>query len=203
MTTIDGRKVKTIHAYKEIFDYFNSEVPKVTDRVIINATEGGAGILGAKVMTLQEVANQYFIDKVEIPEINIYKEVDKSKILSDLYLIKKDVIEIRKFLPFFRKYIDSLIDNKVDYEIIVDEVDAFVERIREKKAEKYLDTFISWIWYLLPMSLDSSDKIGALDLLEESFSRFLGLLEKQIEALIGLGVSVDVNNQTDAKEEIK
>jgi hypothetical protein len=201
METIDGRKVRTIHAYKEIFDYFNSNIPKQKDRTVINATEGGAGLLGAKVMTLQETADQYFIDKVEIPEIKIFKEVDKNKILEDLNLIKTDVIKLKDFSEMFRKYIDSLIENKIDEEFIKVEIDEFFDRLRDKKGSKCIDSFCSWIWYLLPMT-ELEEKMNSFDLLDNSFNNIMNLLNKQIEILEDkLGIRKELKEEENGDED--
>lgn len=54
-----GGKILSRVDFKHYIDWYNLRIPELTDRKIINATEGGAKLHGAIQMTLQEVVDQY------------------------------------------------------------------------------------------------------------------------------------------------
>lgn len=55
----NGDKVMTRGDYKTYIDWYNLQIPKLEDRTIINATEGGAKLNGAVQMSLQEAVDTY------------------------------------------------------------------------------------------------------------------------------------------------
>lgn len=54
-----GGQVRTVPVFAATLDYFQSRLKLIKDRIIINATEGGAYMQGATHMPLQEVAERY------------------------------------------------------------------------------------------------------------------------------------------------
>lgn len=56
---IDGKQVKSRHDWIIYRDWFESAIKEVPEIDVIDATEGGALIHGARIMTLREVINSY------------------------------------------------------------------------------------------------------------------------------------------------
>ncbi len=65
----DGNKVMTRGDYKTYIDWYNLRIPELSDRTIINATEGGAKLNGAVQMTLQEAVDTYCRNTYDIAAI--------------------------------------------------------------------------------------------------------------------------------------
>ena len=103
--SIDGRKMMTYTTYKEVWNYFNILVPKIQGRDIVNATENGLGVKGAKVMTLREAAEQYFIEDKPILEIS-NSNVKKAELFEELKVIKFNLENLVKYIGFYKKYIN-------------------------------------------------------------------------------------------------
>lgn len=76
-----------------------------------------------------------------------------------------------------------LVENEVDFEYIKIEIDQFLDRLRDKKCEKHVDMYLSWLWYLMPNAQEESDNLAALDIVEDVFKQFLVVIEKQIGIL--------------------
>lgn len=75
-----GDKVMTRGDFKHYIDWYNLQIPELNDRLIINATEGGAKLNGAVQMSLQEAVNKYCITEYDISAImNQVPKVWKTK----------------------------------------------------------------------------------------------------------------------------
>ena len=59
----DGNLIETGFDYEIYLHWFENAIAKWTDGEVINATEGGARVKGATVMTLQQVIDRYLKDK--------------------------------------------------------------------------------------------------------------------------------------------
>ena len=55
----NGGRILSRIDFKHYIDWYNLKIPELTDRLIINATEGGAKLKGAVQMTLNDVVNNY------------------------------------------------------------------------------------------------------------------------------------------------
>ncbi len=55
----NGGQILSRIDFKHYIDWYNLKIPELTDRLIINATEGGAKLKGAVQMTLNDVVNNY------------------------------------------------------------------------------------------------------------------------------------------------
>lgn len=64
-----GDKVMTRGDYKTYIDWYNLRIPQLEDRVIINATEGGAKLKGAIQMPLQEAVDTYCQTEYDVAAI--------------------------------------------------------------------------------------------------------------------------------------
>jgi hypothetical protein len=184
--SIDGKKMYTYATYREVWNYFNTLVPKIKDRKIYNCTGDGLGIKGALVDTLENVANEYFKEDIVIPEVTGNK-IDKNKLLVELDKIKEDIQDLIKYIGLYRKYIDSLIESGIKFDFIEKEVNEFFTNLLMKNGMSYIEIFIGWVWYLLPISSTLEDKTNALNLTEERLIELLQLIEVNIKD-IGDGV---------------
>jgi hypothetical protein len=180
--SIDGKKMYTYATYREVWNYFNTIVPKIKDRLIINATEGGLGISGAQVMDLKDVAGKYFKEEVVLPKLS-ESNIDKSKIFNELKIVKENVTELVKYIGLYNKYVDSLIESEIKFEFIESEVNEFFTRLLEKKGVSYVNIYIFWIWYLLPISSTQIDKTNALSLTEDILIELLRLVDENIKEI--------------------
>jgi hypothetical protein len=184
--SIDGKKMFTYTTYREVWNYFNIIVPKIKDRTIINATQGGLGIKNALVMDLKNVAEQYFKEEVMLPELS-GSNIDKSKILEELNILKDNLGDLIKYIGFYKKYINELIESGLKFEFIETEVNEFFTNLIMKKGIQYLEIYLNWIWYLLPISNTEVDKTNAISLTEDILVELLRLVEENIVE-IGDGV---------------
>ena len=67
---IDGKPVKSRHDWVIYLDWFEEAIQDMKDKIeVIDATEGGAMIHGSRLMTLNEVIEQYCQKEVDIAEI--------------------------------------------------------------------------------------------------------------------------------------
>jgi hypothetical protein len=72
----DGGEILTDRSFYQFLNFFKLWIEKYSDREYINATEGGAYIQGTKLMTLQEVLDQYCQKPFNVQEI--IKEVQET-----------------------------------------------------------------------------------------------------------------------------
>lgn len=64
-----GEKVLTRGDFKHYIDWYNLRIPELSDRKIINATEGGAKLKGAIQMPLREAVDKYCIQTCQLEEV--------------------------------------------------------------------------------------------------------------------------------------
>lgn len=102
----NGNLIETGFDYEVYLRWFENAIAKWSNGEVINATEGGARVKGATVMTLQEVINKYISSK----EITDYEELIRSMspVLDDAnYEKAKEIINDK------RQMIDELLQ-KID-----------------------------------------------------------------------------------------
>jgi hypothetical protein len=177
--SIDGKKMYTYTTYREVWNYFNTIVPRIKDRKIYNCTEGGLGIRSAIHSPLEEILGQYSKEEIMLSELN-GSNIDKSKILDELNVIKDNVAELVKYIGLYKKYVDSLIESGIKFEFIETEVNEFFTNLLTKKGMNYCEIYVGWIWYLLIISNTEIDKTNALNLTEEILVELLRLVDENI-----------------------
>lgn len=64
-----GEKILTRGDFKHYIDWYNIRIPELSDRKIINATEGGAKLKGAIQMPLREAVDKYCIQPCQLEEV--------------------------------------------------------------------------------------------------------------------------------------
>jgi hypothetical protein len=188
--SIDGKKMFTYATYREVWNYLNTIVPKIKDRAIYNCSEGGLGIKGAIHQSLREVAEQLFKEKVILSELS-NSNISKSKVLEELNILKENLGDLIKYIGFYKKYINELIESGIKFEFIETEVNEFFTNLIMKKGIQYLEIYLNWIWYLLPISNTEVDKTNAINLTEDILIELLRLVEVNMDEIgkeIGDGI---------------
>ena len=107
----EGNIIETGFDYEVYLRWFENEIAKWTDGEVINATEGGARVKGATVMTLQEVIDRYISSR----EITDYEGLIRSMppvLDDDNYEKAKEIINDKK------QMLDELLQ-KVDDGIVI------------------------------------------------------------------------------------
>ena len=183
--SVDGRKVKSCLAYKEVFDYFNVLVPSIKDRKIINATEGGAGIHGAEVLTLAETAQKYMNQPLTMPGFHphTFNRLKYRKRLS------KTVSELNNILTRVRGYvkkISPLIEaaqagDVESQNVLVGKVDKWMDGIRIMPSYVLTETFTLWVWNWATTSPNWQDRLVLLGNLEAVLVKLVNLIKKAAE----------------------
>jgi hypothetical protein len=149
---IHGNKVKSSLGFKEVFDYFNSVVPNLTCHVI-NATEGGAGVKCADVMTLVDVSGM-LTDNVDIVDVNGMHEVN-----IDHKVMMNNIDNILMRLKGFKKR------NKGN---IVE----WIAKLGNEPIYQYVKKYMDWIIW----EVDDNEKI--LSELEKTLKKLRGLVNQ-------------------------
>jgi hypothetical protein len=180
--SVDGKKLKTYATYREVWNYFNTIVPKIKDREIINSTEGGAGIKNAKVMTLREAMEKYCHDDIAIPEIK-NNNINKENLVEEMKVLNFDLEKFIKYIGYYKKYINELIENDMDFSFIEMEVNQYFENIKALPGYSYLSIYLDWIFFLLVISNTIEDKTNALSLTEDTLIELLKLVNENIEEI--------------------
>ena len=111
----DGNLIETGFDYEIYLHWFENEIEKWTDGEVINATEGGARVKGATVMTLQQVIDRYLKDKNMVDYETLMKNMPP--MLDDMQYekAKKLIIEkAKKIEELLQKIEDGIvIQNKL------------------------------------------------------------------------------------------
>ncbi|WMJ90226.1 motility associated factor glycosyltransferase family protein [Anaerocolumna sp. MB42-C2] len=97
----DGNPIKTRHDWYIYLKWFENSIELVPDIDVINATEGGAKIKGAKVMTLSDVIDQY-----------CNKEVNCKDIVNSIEptLSEDNLVQVKSILENSRNDLDKIIN---------------------------------------------------------------------------------------------
>lgn len=103
-----GGKVVTRGDYKTYIDWYNLQIPKLENCVVINATEGGAMLKGAIQMPLQEAIDTYCKNEYDVAAIleQIPKVWAAKEEKQELYEELKQKYQF--FKGFFRRVKDGL-----------------------------------------------------------------------------------------------
>lgn len=95
---IDGNPIETRQDWYNYLVWFQDAVKELTDINVVDATEGGAKIIGTKILTLKEAIATYCINDVDCKSI-----IDNKKPT----LNEKDLINVRKMI---HEAVDNLED---------------------------------------------------------------------------------------------
>jgi hypothetical protein len=179
---LDGKIYKTLSAYKEVSDYFNLYVPNLVakGKNIINCSDG-VGIKDATHILFQEVIDKYLKEDVYLPDIKRNKIIDKAKILSKMCLIKNEIDYLLKYLDVYKKYVDNLIESKIEYKFIENDINQFIDNIKDKSmAYNYCSGVLNWLWFLMISTSQIEEKQKGLIFVGNMLNKLLGLIDEQI-----------------------
>lgn len=103
-----GGSVETLSDYKLYLEYYEAAIPKYPDRMIINATEGGAKIHGAIQMPLEKAIQEHCKCPYDFAEIynsipDIWKDTQEKR---QLY---QDLKEHRSYMQGLKDHVDKAV----------------------------------------------------------------------------------------------
>lgn len=133
---IDGQPVKSRYDWIIYRDWFQDAIRDVKDRIqVIDATEGGAKIQGAEIMTLQQVIDAYCTQTVNIQEIlesqpSMFNEEEYTRLRPQLQRYPQDMANLQESARQAKMSCDKLIKllrKKADDKQIV----RYVKKLRE------------------------------------------------------------------------
>jgi hypothetical protein len=195
ITDIWGNIRLTDWAYKEVWDFFCSFVPQIREhdpnRIIINATEGGAGIKGADHCKLSEVDFVGYGAELKsfVPELaaNMVKaqeaqgdRVDVRRVASKINDVYKSagklLVAIKRFAETLEIMHGGEIEQKADdgaarlavEQSIYGKIERFFEKLPTYQAYPFIKTYIDAVlyWTYAPGNDTVGNKIKALFLAE-------------------------------------
>ncbi|MGE5583123.1 MAG: motility associated factor glycosyltransferase family protein [Bacillota bacterium] len=182
LEAVDGRVVQTTPLLKEVFEYFGNLVPRIKERKIINATEGGAGIPGAEHITLAETAARYLSGDLVLPHLPPYQ--------GDLLKLKNGLEEIdskfrainRRITDFHQKITRSTKTAGVKDLSGEDILDRFNE-IKRAPGYQYLAAYLDNIRRRVLTSLEPERKFDLFGVTAKCFQEQLSRIEETLSIL--------------------
>lgn len=100
---INGNDVYTTQVWLSFLRWFEEYIRFISDKMVIDATEGGAKIKGTKIMTLKETIDKYCLENIDIPD-EIKKHKGINEIYDDIELFNKKIKELQWDLDKVKKY---------------------------------------------------------------------------------------------------
>jgi len=133
----DGNLVKTRYDWYTFLLWFQDAIESCPGIEVINATEGGAKIKGAKVMTLKETINQYCIQDIDV----LRMVNDMSPVISkdNMGMVKEYFQKSLKDMDIIEEYSKeaSTICEKLIKEAKKNNIGSFVNQVLVKKILKF------------------------------------------------------------------
>lgn len=175
----NGNKVKTRNDWYDFLKWFESMIELYPDVEVINATEGGANIKGAKNMKLVDAINQFCTQDIDCKQItdNIkptYSNTELDLLQKHMKESRYDLSEIKKLSEKAVEYCDMSIDlckNKgKDCMKFSKELSDINEKINISPTYGLIDSFITEA---------TSDIMGEINIVkEDEFEDYLSTFEK-------------------------
>ena len=111
---VDGEMVKTRYDWMRYKEWFESEIAKLEDSVVIDATEGGALIEGTEIMTLSDAIEKYctqeFDAKAFIENMPCtFDEKEYKEVQGTLLHLRKEFANIKQKSIEGKKYAQELV----------------------------------------------------------------------------------------------
>jgi hypothetical protein len=179
-----GGKVLTDRVLSSMREWFNREIARLpAERMIINATEGGAKIEGARIMRFREVLDQYFTEEFDARGIiqNAFKKfkplpIKKQKeIWRILNKIKKRLVKIDNICVKGIMYAERLeklyglpLRENEDVALILKKLDRIDRQLKEYEDDA---TILNLIFQPVAHSLAQSFKAGPVETGQEEGRR--------------------------------
>ncbi len=186
---IYGKKVATTRGWLAFLRWFEDRIDETSDKIIIDATEGGARIKGTVIMTLQEVLDTYCTQKQPIAEIidsffNSYIEPDVDfyrKVVDLLNNLALEVEGMEKDSKRAHNLIEELEIHLQHYHLYQKEIKRDLRKL-DKIDQKIMDlqdgkTFVQAILQplFLPIIHGPDSKAQPNETEEEAHSRIIRL----------------------------
>lgn len=170
---VSGNLVTSSIGLKDVFDWLAITVPN-TKQTVINATEGGAGIIGAEHMTLREVSELYLRNKIN--EVKLFKFRHRG-IKSTVDNIVKELNKVQTRILSFMNSLDKHYTSVNDEDVAKDEyINCWLEELKNMKGYSYISVASDWIIYKA-IKGNIKEKILALFVLEETVDKLLTILQ--------------------------
>ncbi len=112
---IDGQPIKSRHDWIIYRDWFQESIRDVQDRIqVVDATEGGAKIQGAEIMTLRQVIDEYCTQTVNIQKIlesqpPMFSEEEYKKLCAQIQQYPQDMANLQELAKQAKASCDKLV----------------------------------------------------------------------------------------------
>ena len=175
LETLDGRLVRSSPAMKEAFDFYRDFIPTIKDRAIINATEGGAGIPGAQVLSLAETAVQYLTQPISFPELPELK-TDRRFMEGRLKELRNGLNAMNIKATGFQKKIRAQLERCKEETAASAKISSWFESLRTMAGYEYLSGYLDWAFY-------KADTQGGIAKKMELLASTTSMLQQQIQLI--------------------
>ncbi|MGN0513835.1 MAG: motility associated factor glycosyltransferase family protein [Lachnospiraceae bacterium] len=130
----DGEMVYTNHVYDGYRKFFEKEIRRNSHINVINATEGGAKINGATVMTLKDAIDKYCTERVDFKSFldsvdNSYYGEEYEKIKADLYDLPKRFEQLSDTLEQYMKKYQLVKEKAVRNSVTKEDLQEFLKEV--------------------------------------------------------------------------
>lgn len=159
---IDGNLVRSRHDWIRYLDWFEKSIIDVQDEIqVIDATEGGALIHGATLMTLQQVIDEYCQEKIDFAKLlgdvaPVFDEQEYCKIREDILRYPQDIVNIQRKVGQAKKLCDKIIT------FIQNDKDEIYEVDYAKKLQKLNNQMQQYTIYMLVDVFASQKSVSCL-----------------------------------------
>lgn len=143
----NGELLKTYIGFKELLDYFVAVLTFIKDRTVINATEGGAYMEGAKHMPLHETAEKYFKQSLEkkgsIQAVGKGAQVNYNGLLALLSEVEsaiKELIHEKQTLSESSTEVSLEDQEALNRELA--KIEGYVDRVKTSKVYPYVKGYL-------------------------------------------------------------
>lgn len=147
---IDGQPILTSRQFNTYRHWFERQIVSVEDLELINATEGGARVHGAREMTLNDAIDEYCTEEFDVREAiessaNLFDGEDVEAFADHMRAIPKHIEELRKVINEGLKIYDDL--GRVVSAVNID--GKKLKRLLEKNQQNIFDLNASRVFYYI------------------------------------------------------
>lgn len=194
---IDGKPVRTSIDFKIYLDWFEEQIKKYSEEVqVIDATEGGAKIHGAELMTLKDAIDTYCKESFPTGEVfekapELFSEEERKEIDSRLLKMAKQLDKIKKLAQRGKGEYETLYfrarrgELKKEFKSAMKKVTKIVEQLEENEVMRLISPYLAdydYIWKNDMRKVDLNTMDGLKELLEGG-KAYMEKLEKTVEIL--------------------
>lgn len=196
---IYGNKVFTRPVWLSFLRWFEVYIKEITDKEIIDATEGGAKIDGTKIMALKEVIDEYCTDNKNIKSIinDILKDDNRKtsdkEIRNNIIKIKRRLLKIKEVSHKGKNFSRRMLkyykndDKRININHVLNKLDEI-----DKQIIKYKDVNSAMSVIMTPILIKVNYKKKYNDQLNESDKdKGIRLANKTLDLYEGIENSID------------